>query len=74
MVKLGRYKHYKGGIYVVLCTARHSDNDQPMVVYMNETHGTYYVRPVKDFAADVMQDSEEGGMPRFKLIDEKSKT
>ena len=68
MIKPGRYKHYRGGTYVVLCTAKHSDKDEVFVVYMNETHGTYYVRPVKEFTSDVMVDSEDGGVPRFKLL------
>ena len=29
----GRYRHYKGGEYQVLDTARHSETLEPMVVY-----------------------------------------
>ncbi len=54
---------------MVLFTAQDSVTGAPVVVYMNETHGTFYTRPVKEFTADVMVDSEDGGMPRFKLID-----
>ena len=32
-IRPGRYLHYKGGDYEVLLTARHSETDEPMVVY-----------------------------------------
>jgi hypothetical protein len=70
MVKPGKYKHYKGGIYRVLFTAVNSETNQPTVVYMNEMHGTYYTRLLKDFTSRVMEDSEDGGLPRFKYIGE----
>lgn len=71
MLKPGRYKHYRGGIYIVLFTAAHSDDGKPYVVYMNEKHGTYYIRPLKEFTSNVMEDSEDGGVPRFKLLEDK---
>jgi len=56
-------------MYIVLFTAQDSETNKPVVVYMNETHGTYYVRPLKEFTSNVMEDSEDGGVPRFKLVD-----
>ena len=32
-MKLGRYRHFKGGEYEVIGVARHSETDEPMVVY-----------------------------------------
>lgn len=32
-VKLGRYRHFKGKEYRVLCLARHSETREEMVVY-----------------------------------------
>ena len=32
-VRPGRYRHFKGGEYEVLFTARHSETEEPMVVY-----------------------------------------
>ena len=32
-VKPGRYRHYKGQDYEVLGTARHSETEEPLVVY-----------------------------------------
>ena len=31
--KKGRYRHFKGGEYELLWIARHSETDEPMVVY-----------------------------------------
>ena len=33
VISPGRYRHYKGGEYEVLDTARHSETLEPMVVY-----------------------------------------
>lgn len=32
-IKPGRYRHFKGNEYEVLCTATHSETMEPMVVY-----------------------------------------
>lgn len=69
MIKPGKYRHYRGGVYIVLFTAQDSETNKPVVVYMNEIHGTYYVRPLKEFSSNVMEDSEDGGVPRFKFLD-----
>jgi hypothetical protein len=43
---LGRYRHYKGGEYEVIGVARHSESNEPMVVYrpLYNTTG-WWVRP-----------------------------
>ena len=63
MIKLGRYKHHKGGIYVVICTALDDVTKDFVVVYYNEVHGTYYTRPLTEFIRKL------GDTPRFKLIE-----
>lgn len=32
-IKIGRYRHFKGNEYQVLCIARHSETREPMIVY-----------------------------------------
>jgi predicted N-acetyltransferase YhbS len=45
-VKPGRWHHYKGNDYEVLCTARHSETLEPMVVYRAlYGEGGVWVRP-----------------------------
>ena len=71
MIKPGRYRYYRGGVYVVLFTAKFADDEKPYVVYMNVEHGSYHVRSLKEFTSKVMEDSEEGGVPMFKPLDNK---
>ena len=50
-IPLGRYRHFKGKEYEVLCIARHSESKEPMVVYkalyMDENYGDWpvWIRP-----------------------------
>ena len=32
-IKAGKWRHFKGGEYEVLCVAKHSETLEPMVVY-----------------------------------------
>ena len=42
----GRYRHFKGGEYELLCTARHSETEELMVVYRPlYGEGGVWVRP-----------------------------
>ena len=60
----GLYRHYKGGMYEVIGTARHSETLEPMTVYraLYGAHGLW-VRPATMFTEQVVID----GMlqPRF---------
>ncbi len=44
--KPGRYRHFKGGEYELLCLAKHSETSEPMVVYRAlYGDGGVWVRP-----------------------------
>ena len=46
MVEKGKYRHFKGGEYEVLFTARHSESGEEMVVYRAlYGEGEVWVRP-----------------------------
>lgn len=46
MIRPGRYRHFKGNEYEVLCTARHSETLEEMVVYRAlYGEGGVWVRP-----------------------------
>ena len=51
---IGLYRHYKGGEYEVIGTARHSETLEPMTVYraLYGAHGLW-VRPAAMFAETV---------------------
>lgn len=66
-IRLGLYRHYKGGQYQVVCMARHSETLEPMVVYRPVYNDTgLWVRPYAMF----MEQIEVDGVtrPRFELV------
>lgn len=60
----GRYRHYKGGLYEVLGTVRHSETQEPMTLY-RALYGEQglWVRPAAMFNGTVVVDGLE--QPRF---------
>lgn len=59
----GFYEHYKGGLYNVLCVARHSETGEDFVVYESLADHRVWIRPTAMFREEVLQ----GGSwyPRF---------
>ena len=61
---LGRYRHYKGGEYEVIGVARHSETQEPLVVYRPLYNASgWWVRPHAMFFEDVTIDGV--ARPRF---------
>lgn len=60
----GRYRHYKGMLYDVVGTARHSETLEPMTLYraLYGEHGLW-VRPAAMFNEEVVIDGVR--QPRF---------
>ena len=58
-IQKGVYKHYKGNEYEVLMVARHSETEEPMVVY-RALYGDYgvWVRPYEMFIEKVEVNGE----------------
>lgn len=67
MVKLGKYRHFKGKEYLVLGIAKHSETLEEMVVY-KALYGRkqLWLRPLKMFNEKVTVNKKK--MPRFKFI------
>lgn len=64
----GRYRHYKGGEYQVIGTARHSETDELLVVYRClYDNDSLWVRPLAMFMERVEVDGQE--VPRFMRSD-----
>jgi len=63
----GKYRHYKGGEYLVLGLARHSETLEPLVVYQ-ALYGEkgLWVRPAAMFTETVVVDGRS--LPRFARI------
>lgn len=70
-IKLGKYRHYKRGMYEVIGVARHSETEEELVVYRQLypskfPKGTLWARPKKMFLEEV--EIKGGKVPRFKYI------
>ena len=65
----GLYRHYKGGLYEVLGTARHSETLDPLVVYraLYGAHGLW-VRPAAMFTETVVISGVR--QPRFTALED----
>ncbi|WNZ57753.1 DUF1653 domain-containing protein [Microbulbifer sp. MKSA007] len=63
----GLYRHYKGNLYEVLHTAKHSESEEVMVVY-RALYGGYgvWVRPQRTFNETVSKNGVKS--PRFELV------
>ncbi|MDX1608036.1 MAG: DUF1653 domain-containing protein [Candidatus Spechtbacterales bacterium] len=71
-MKLGKYKHYKGKEYEVLCVAKHSETLEDLVVYKvlyNNEVSKFWVRPLEMFLGDVEVEGKK--VPRFEYLNEK---
>ena len=68
LLKLGKYRHYKGGEYQVLDIATHSETEEKLVVY-KPLYGdqNLWVRPIEMFFEKV--DVSGNRLPRFEYID-----
>ena len=67
-IKIGRYRHFKGMEYEVLCIAKHSETQEDMVVYRAlYGEGTVWVRPAAMFLETVSKNGIT--VPRFSCIE-----
>jgi hypothetical protein len=61
-----QYRHYKGGVYEVVCEATLEEDHVPMIVYRAVADGALWVRPKAVFFEVVEIDGER--VPRFAPI------
>lgn len=72
MIKLGKYRHYKGNDYEVIGIAKHSETLEELVVYRAlYAEKALWVRPLKMFQETVIINGIK--KPRFELIQENQK-
>lgn len=62
---MGKYEHYKGGVYEVIGVASHSETLEKMVVYRHDD-GELWVRPLAMFREMVEVNGKK--IPRFKKV------
>lgn len=64
-----RYRHYKGGIYELVCEAVLEADHTPVMVYRGQD-GAVWVRPRAAFFEIIGVGVDGAAVPRFALIDE----
>ena len=70
----GRYRHFKGGVYIVTGTATHSETGEELVIYHKDGSGLVvtdeekrlWARPTKMWNETVFRHGSE--KPRFELL------
>lgn len=69
MLKLGKYRHYKGNEYELIGVAKHSETLEELVVY-RALYGNHdlWIRPLKMFLEEVEIDGRKTS--RFVYIEE----
>ncbi len=68
MIKLGKYKHYKGNEYEVIGVAKHSETLEDLVVYKAlYGEGQIWVRSLSMFAEEIEIDGMK--VHRFSFVE-----
>lgn len=68
-IKPGKYRHFKGNLYEVIGTARHSETLEPLVVYRAlYGEGGLWVRPAAMWSEIVEKEYYCG--PRFQFLED----
>ena len=67
MIKIGKYRHFKGNEYEVIGIAKHSETLEDYVVY-KALYGEFglWVRPLKMFEETITRDGET--LKRFEYL------
>jgi hypothetical protein len=57
------YRHYRGGVYVKLCEAEHTETGEILVIYTCAVSGAVFCRPKAMFEESITTEEYTG--PRF---------
>ncbi len=61
-----KYRHFKGGIYEIVCEALDSEDLSELIVYRNVKTGETWVRSKEEFFGKVQFEKER--VSRFEII------
>jgi hypothetical protein len=66
----GKYRHYKGGLYEVVCVSIQEDTLVPLVTYRSLERGYFWTRTLENWNTTVRDPETGKGMPRFTPVEE----
>lgn len=69
--RVGMYRHYKGGTYLVFARSVHEQTLEPLVHYYSYERCTFWTRTREDFL-DIVTDADHVTRPRFVFVGEAS--
>jgi hypothetical protein len=55
MIEGGLWRHYKGGLYRVICRARDANDGVPLVIYEDIGTGRIYARPECEWEQPILE-------------------
>ena len=64
-IRKGKYQHYKGDFYEVICLANHSENGEDLVIYQSLKDKKIWARPKSMFLENIVIDGVETSRFRF---------
>ena len=68
-LKPGRYRHFKGGEYLVTAIALHTEDNIPVVIYRPlYDESNYFARPLSNFVERVDKDKYPEAPQEYKFI------
>ncbi len=64
------FRHYKGGLYSIVCVGIKEDTLEPMVAYRSNAKGTVWVRTLANFMETAKPEGRVEWVPRFTHVRE----
>ena len=64
----GTYRHFKGKEYTALATAKHTENNELLVIYASNDDGKMWARPYKEFMSEVDREKYPESNQKYRFI------